>query len=116
MKLVLKGRDSSLNEALRDFVLDRVTRKLSDMSGRILSITISTRDVNGPRGGIDHVVVVVIQLTSGKTIVVRNRSLDPYAGALAAIKKAIVLVRRERGRRRSNLRESYRQNVLEQFR
>lgn len=116
MKLVLQGRDSSLSEALRVVVVDRVIGKLSDMSGKIRSMSISTRDINGPRGGVDHVVVVVIQLTSGKSVVVRNRSLDPYAGALAAVKKAVQLVRRERGRRRTNLREAYRLNDLEQSR
>lgn len=115
MKLVLNGNDSDLNEAVRDYVVDRVIGRLSDMAGRIRSITISTRDENGPRGGIDHVVVAVIQLNSGKTVVVRNRTLDPYAGALAAIKKAVQLVRRARGRRRTSLRTSHRLNDLDAF-
>lgn len=114
MHLWIKGRDRTLTNALRAFVEARVISKLSRASKKVRSIAISIRDVNGPRGGIDHVIRIVIRLTSGGKIVVRHRARDTYTGAPIAIKRAVRAVRRELGRRRSNRRQAYRRNLIAQ--
>ena len=87
MHLWIKGRDPHLNDAVRAFLEDRVIIKLSRVSKMVQSIAISIRDVNGPRGGIDHVIRIIVRLTSVGTIVVRHRAPDTYAGAPVAIER-----------------------------
>ena len=116
MHLWIKGRDRHLTDALRAFVEGRVISKLSRVSKKVRSIAISIRDVNGPRGGIDHVIRIIVRLTSGGKIVVRHRALDAYTGAPVAIKRAVRAVRRELGRRRSTRRQAYRRNLVERTR
>jgi len=112
MQLWIKGRDRKATQAIRTFVERRVLRKLSRVSKKVRSLAISIRDVNGPRGGIDQVVRVVIRLALGGKIVVRHRTSDALAGLLMAIKRALRAMRREIGRRRSNRRDAYRRNLI----
>jgi putative sigma-54 modulation protein len=111
MHIWIKGRDRNLNEAMRAFVEGRVLSKMPKVSKMIRSIAIVIRDVNGPRGGIDHVIRIVVRLTSGGKIVVRHRALNAYTGAPIAIERA---VRREVGRRRSIRRQAYRRDLVAQ--
>jgi putative sigma-54 modulation protein len=114
MHIWIKGRDRNLNDAMRAFVEGHVLSKLPKVSKMIRSIAIVIRDVNGPRGGIDHVIRIVVRLTSGGKIVVRHRDLDAYTGAPIAIARAVRAVRREVGRRRSIRRQAYRRNLVAQ--
>jgi ribosome-associated translation inhibitor RaiA len=112
MHLWIKGRDRNVSHAIRAFVVDRVIRKLSRVSKTVRSIVISIRDVNGPRGGIDHVIRVIVRLTSGGRIVVRHRAADAFVGTPLAIRRAVRAVRRQLGRRRSTRRQAYRRNSV----
>jgi ribosome-associated translation inhibitor RaiA len=115
MHLWIKGRDRHLTEAFRVFVENRVISKLSRVSRKIRSIAISIRDVNGPRGGIDHAIRILIRLTSGEKIVIRQRALDTYTGVPIAIARAVRAVKRELGRRRMTRRKAYRKNLISQL-
>jgi len=116
MHLWIKGPDRNVGLAIRAFVNDRVVSKLSRVSKMVRSIVISIRDVNGPRGGIDHVIRVIVRLTSGGKIVVRHRAADAFVGTPIAVRRAVRAVRRELGRRRSNRRQAYRRNLIAQVR
>ena len=114
MKIWVKGRDRGTNEALRAFVADRVVSNVSRISQKSRSIAISIQDVNGPRGGIDHMIRVIVRLTSGGSVVVRQRASNVHAGALQAIARAVQAAKRKLGRRRSTRRDAYRRNFVEQ--
>jgi ribosome-associated translation inhibitor RaiA len=116
MHLWIKGRNRNAKDSVRAFVEGRVISKLSRVFRHVRSIAIAIRDVNGPRGGVDHVIRIIIRLTSGGRIVVRHRALDTYTGAPIAIQRAVRAVRRELGRRRSTRREAYRRNLVVQAR
>ncbi len=101
MHLWVKGRDRRLNESVRELIKARGISKLLRTSKGIRSIAISIRDVNGPRGGCDHAIGVVVRLEPAGNIIVRHRDCDAFVGVPIAIKRAIRAVRREQGRRRS---------------
>lgn len=112
MHIWIKGRDRNLNDAMRAFVEGRVLSKLPKVSKMVRSIAIVIRDENGPRGGIDHIIRIVVRLTSGGKIVVRQRAPDAPKGAPIAIERAVRAVRREVGRRRGIRRQAYRRNLV----
>ena len=88
MHLVIKGCDRNRHEAIRAFVKSRVISKLSRVSKRLRSIQIWVRDINGPRGGKDHVIQLLVQLKPTGNVVIRHRDYDPYAGIQTALKSS----------------------------
>jgi len=114
MQLWIKGRDRQATQAIGTFIEQRVRSKLSRTSKKVRSIAISIRDVNGPRGGIDQVVRVIIRLAVGGKIVVRHRTADALAAIPTALNRALRSMRREIGRRRDNRRSAYRRNLADQ--
>lgn len=113
MHLWIKERDRNVNQAVRSYVEARVFRTLPRFSKRLRSMAVSIRDVNGPRGGIDHVIRNMVRLTSGRKIVVRHRAADAIAGLPLALKRTLRTMRRAVGRHRNNLRAAYRRNLPE---
>lgn len=113
MHLSINGRDSQVHQTLRAYVEARAFRKMSRVSKRLRSMVISIRDTNGPRGGIDHVIQVIVRLKSGRQIVVRHRAAEAIAGLPTALQRTLRTMRRAVGRHRSNLRDAYRRNLGE---
>jgi hypothetical protein len=111
MHLVIKGLDPNSNQNLREFVKRQVESKLSRISKRIRSLQISIRDINGPRGGKDHLIQFLVQMRPTGEIVIRHRDHGPFEGIQKAIQRAVVAVKRALGRRRSNRIKSFRRNV-----
>lgn len=104
MHLWIKGRNRLLNDDVRLFVEERLTSKLARYSKTIRSIALSIRDVNGPRGGVDHIICIIVRLKSGGKIVVRQRASNPYSGVPVAIERAVRVLKRRRESRRNALR------------
>jgi putative sigma-54 modulation protein len=76
------------------------TKKLGKFGGSIERISVRLEDVNGPRGGIDHVCRIKVVLAGLPSVVIerRGRSLEAVAaGTLAGVERAI---RRRLQRRR----------------
>ena len=80
MQISVKGRDRNSNEAVREFVKRRVTSKLSRVAKRIRSVQIWIRDINGPRGGKDHGVQLLVRLKPTGHVAIQHMDYDPYAG------------------------------------
>ncbi|HEV7223006.1 MAG TPA: hypothetical protein VGN42_09925 [Pirellulales bacterium] len=87
---------------MRDFIENRVLSKLSRTRQRIRSIDVYIEDVNGPRGGADHLIRVVVGLKPRGQVIVRQLDLSPSAGIGLAAERTVRAVRRELGRRRTN--------------
>ena len=111
MHLWIKRFDRHLNGTSCDVIEERVRSKVSRHSKRVQSIAVAARDVNGPRGGIDHVVRVLVRLKAGGSIIVRHRASDAYTGVSIAMERAVRAMRREAGRRRRVRRKAFRRNL-----
>jgi putative sigma-54 modulation protein len=111
MHLVMKGLDPNSNQNLRDFVKRQVESKLSRVSKRIRSLQISIRDINGPRGGKDHLIQFLVRMRPTGKIVIRHRVHDPFDGIQKASLRDVTAVKRAVGRRRCNRINSLRRNV-----
>jgi len=102
MQFKIHDSGQNMDRDVRDFVETRVLSKLSRTRRRIRSIDVYIEDVNGPRGGADHLIRVVAGLNPTGQIIVRQLDLSPGAGIGLAAERTVRAVRRELGRRRTN--------------
>jgi len=114
MHLWIKGCDRNSNDAVCNFVTDCVESKLSRLSEKIRSFSVALRDVNGPRGGVDHSIQIIVRLNSGAEVVIRHQAVDVYTGMPVAIERTVQAVKRELQRRRSVRRQASRRKHVAQ--
>jgi ribosome-associated translation inhibitor RaiA len=108
MHLWIKECDRLSTDSVRTFVENCVESKLSRFSKMIRSFSVTLRDVNGPRGGVDHSIQIVVRLISGAEVVIRHQAVDVYTGMPVAIDRTVQAVKRELQRRRSLRRQAAR--------
>lgn len=111
MHVWIKGHDRRMNESVRAFVEARVVSTLSRVSKRVRAIQVSIQDVNGPRGGLDHLIRIVVHLRAGGRITVLQRAHDVRGAIPVALKRAVREVVSELQRRRTNRRNAHRRNL-----
>lgn len=110
MDLRIKTPNLTIAQRIQTAVASRVVKTLSRPAEKIRSLEITIRDVNGPRGGLDHTVQLVLRPIWGEEIVVRHQAADAYSGVSAAIKRALRTLKCAEERRRSTRRGAYRRN------
>jgi hypothetical protein len=82
---------------------ERLGRKLGKHARSIERVTVRLRDVNGPRGGVDHVCTIKVVLTGLPSVVFEKSATTVSAAfglALSGAERAVVrsLQRRRAGR------------------
>jgi hypothetical protein len=68
-----------LDEAVRDRMRRRLDRAFASFALRVDRVTVRVRDLNGPRGGIDHACVIKVSLSGLPSIVTEARAKTPRA-------------------------------------
>ena len=89
-----------------DYIRRKLGRRLGKFAGSIERVSVRLEDVNGPRGGIDHVCRIKVVLSGLPSVVYEKRgaSLLPVVdGAIAGVERA--LRRRLQRRRMAPLRQ-----------
>lgn len=90
-----------VNQNTRTSIRRKLDRKFRKFAGSIERVSVRLKDVNGPRGGVDHVCRIKVVLSNLPSVVYEKQdaSLDiAVGGALAGAERA---VRRTLQRRRS---------------
>lgn len=95
MKIDFRASD----RALRTFTERRLRRALRPFADRIQSVAVYLRDVNGPRGGIDKRIRVVVRLRGGRHVVVDGMDANGFAAAADVLRRVRRTVRRTLQRR-----------------
>ena len=85
----------------RAFIRQRLGMKLGKFATSIERVTVRLRDVNGPRGGVDHSCRVKVVLEGLPTVIVEERSDTLEAAVNGALAGAERAVRRSIQRRRT---------------
>jgi ribosome-associated translation inhibitor RaiA len=88
------------DESLRDYVRDRLGRKLGKFAERIERVTVRFTDVNGPRGGVDVVCAVKVVLSGLDSVVVEEHGVKPREAFDRAADVSERATRRSLGRAR----------------
>ncbi|MGD8340286.1 MAG: hypothetical protein PVH89_05855 [Gammaproteobacteria bacterium] len=68
-------------------------------ASRIQSLSVSLKDVNGPRGGRDKICMIRVELAKGGQIIVRERSSKLRRAITKSIRRARALIAHELKRR-----------------
>lgn len=90
-----------VSDAKRDNIRKRLGRKLGKFATAIERVSVRLRDVNGPRGGVDHECQIKVVLSGAPSIVVAERDASLSRAITAAMNGAEVAVRRAVQRRRT---------------
>ncbi len=89
-----------LDDENRALIRRKLGRKLGKFAASIERVTVRVTDVNGPRGGVDHLCSMKVVLSGLPSVVVERRAVAPQAAFDLALRAAEQAVRRSVGRRR----------------
>ena len=95
-------RGTSLSQNDRDYIRRKLGMKLGKFARSIERVSVRVEDVNGPRGGVDHVCRIKVVMSGRPSVVVERHHASLQAavdGALATVERA---VRRAVQRRRTS--------------
>ena len=95
MKIRLKTHGIELSADLHDYVRRRAHFSLGRFAGRIKSLSIRLADINGPRGGIDKLCDVRVDVGHGEPVMVRERQVSIHAAVAFAVERAERAVQRQ---------------------
>ncbi len=98
------GGDLHLSSSERTLLEDRIHLALSRFRLRLGRVTVHVSDENGPRGGVDKHVVLVVALREGEPVVVEDRGEQLRPLILRATARASQALERAAGRARASRR------------
>jgi ribosomal subunit interface protein len=87
MRLDIRGRHLRLTLALQQHVTRRLRFALGRFDGSLRRVVVRVSDVNGPRGGVDKVCRVHLDV-AGRPITIDERDQDLYAAIDRAAERA----------------------------
>lgn len=100
MTIQVCSRGFALTEGLRAYGERRLAFALGRFQGRVRSVRLAFDDLNGPRGGVDKRVQVVVRLTGTREVRIEQSDRDLYAAIDRAGDRVHRAVSRELARRR----------------
>jgi len=106
MELQIRGLNINPTDALSLYIHRRMNAALDRMSHEIRDATLRLKDINGPRGGINKSVRVMLRLTSGERIVLEHTDEDIYRAVDGVAARTKHTVGRRLDRRRDRRRRA----------
>lgn len=101
MLIDIRHLDHPVSNALEDFAKRRISRALRPFQDAVSRVDVRTKDVNGPRGGIDtECSVSVVLAPIDQPVIVTSTAADPYVAIMDATARLHEAVSRSLGRRR----------------
>lgn len=98
----IRARGVTLGANGRAYIRDELGAKLGKFASRVERVSVRVDDVNGPRGGVDHVCRIKLVLSGRPSIVVEHQA----AALRAAVDGAIARAERALGRTVRRLRKT----------
>ncbi|MEM6730905.1 MAG: HPF/RaiA family ribosome-associated protein [Myxococcota bacterium] len=102
MDIQLRVIDYAYTEALNGFANTSMSRALGRHVEDVASVTVTLRDLNGPRGGVDQCAKATIRLRhSARALTVQCIAEDAYGALRSVSSKARTAVRRALEKRKA---------------
>ena len=95
MRLRMAARGIELSVDLADYVRRRAHFSLGRFAGRIRSLSIRLADVNGPRGGIDKLCDIRLDVGLRQPVIVCERQASVHSAVGFALERAERAVHRQ---------------------
>jgi hypothetical protein len=106
MRIVFHSDGHVLSTELREFVEASLRQAFHRFAGRIRRVGVSFWDTNGPRGGADKGVRLIVELIPLGEVLVRETDASAFAAVVRATSRARHAVRKELRRRWAGRRRS----------
>jgi ribosome-associated translation inhibitor RaiA len=97
----IRARDGDLSADDRAYIRRKLGRRLGKFASFIERVSVRTEDLNGPRGGIDHVCRIKVVLSGLPSVVFEHREASLTAAVDDALAGIEIAVRRAVQRRRT---------------
>jgi ribosomal subunit interface protein len=97
----IRAKDVEVDDDMRDYIRRKLGMKLGKFALSIERVSVRLRDVNGPRGGIDHQCGVKVVLSGLPSVIVDVRNASMQAAIDEALSAVARSVRRSLQRRRT---------------
>lgn len=104
MDIDIRGRWSAVTEAMRVHAQRRLHFSLGRFATRIRRATVRVGDANGPRGGVDKVCRIHLDVAGLEEVVIEDVDRDFYAAVDRAAERAARTVGRQLSRGRAGYR------------
>ena len=101
MQLEIRVRNTDVVDALRAYVERRLRFALNRLNNGIKRVRVWIGDLNGPRGGVDKLCRIRVDVVPSGTLLVEERNADIYGAIDRAAHRLKESMRRELQRRRA---------------
>lgn len=101
--------DSSLSSEVRESAAEKAERKLNRFTDAIDHVTITLKDINGPKGGLDMQCVVIVKMLNSHSDVIITETAEVAGKALSnALNRAVRVVGEHTNKKSKHERDSVR--------
>jgi hypothetical protein len=111
MQIEFHADGQLLSASLREYAESSLRAAFRRFARRVRKVKVYLWDVNGPRGGIDKGVRLVVELVPSGEVLVRQVDASEFASLSRAIARARHAVRENLGRRRDRRRRTAQRDV-----
>ena len=94
MQITTRTQGFELNTAIDAFVRNRLHVALKRLSASVVAIDVFAKDTNGPKGGVDKLVLIRVQLPNRQVLAVETAHENLYAAIEKGAKRTKRAVRR----------------------
>lgn len=109
MNIRTRANDFTLTPAIDAFVRSELRSAFQRLDAEIVTIDVSMKDANGPKGGIDKQVLICVRLRNRQQIALETEHENLYAAVKTGIKRSKRAVRRAVRKARRVHRQSLRE-------
>lgn len=94
MNITTRANDFALTESIDTFVRDELQSAFQRLDAEIISIDVSMRDANGPKGGIDKQVLICVRLRNRPQVALDTAHENLYGAIKTGVKRTRRTVQR----------------------
>ena len=95
MNITTTAQSSDTSPQLATFVRSRLINAFKRIDMDIIAIDVFMKDLNGPKGGVDKLVLIRVQLPKRQVVTIESQHENMYAAISNGTKRARHAVRRQ---------------------
>ena len=88
MNIITRANDFPLTGAIDEYVKGELRSAFQRLEAEIVSIDVSMRDANGPKGGVDKQVLICVRLRNRHQVALDTTHENLYAAIKTGVKRA----------------------------
>jgi putative sigma-54 modulation protein len=94
MNIITRANDFTLTGAIDEYLKGELRSAFQTLDAEIVSIDVSMKDANGPKGGVDKQVLICVRLRNHKQVALETAHENLYAAIRTGVKRTRRTVQR----------------------